>query len=641
MLLRFAKKFIPKISSTERIALDSGGVSIDRLIYNGNYKTIIDKLKIYKTNITDIEHYFINHTVNKLCDITDKYKVHKNNDLSENQWHYIKDNKFFGLCIPQNYDGLQFSQHAHSKIIEKISSRCPSTAVTVMVPNSLGPAELLLKYGTEDQKKDYLPKLATGKLIPCFGLTGPNNGSDAIGQIDSGELHEEHGIKGIKFTCNKRWITLAPVADLIGLAINVKDHGVTLLLVDSKTENLVIGKRHYPIGGSFMNGPITCSNEIFVPLDSIIGGPKYLGHGWKMLMECLTEGRGISLPALASGINKYLSIQTTYYSIVRQQFNLSLINIEGVQEKLAKINENAYVIMAMQELYNGILLKHENSSVLSAIMKYKTTELARESINNSMDIFAGKGITTGEKNNISYYYNQIPIAITVEGSNTITRSLIIFGQGLNKSHPYVGSLLKAIESNNSDEFNQLLYKFISYNITNLLKSILFGFVPYKDLNFQVDRLNSNFILISNILLLRGKQLKADQIQSGRMADIFCNLYIIYALKNLNLNDEIEDIIIKRKLYEIELLIDKLCVDIIGGSILKFLIRPFGQINKDISVTETKKLSRLIRDTNLDNIFENDIYIDKTDPLMEYRYLLKNRYIIDKELKDTIIQVDSY
>jgi alkylation response protein AidB-like acyl-CoA dehydrogenase len=636
MLLRFAKRYVPYISPTERTALESGGFSIDRLIFQGNSRNIMEKLKSYKTHLSSREN-----NVNNLCKRTDKYNIHKNNNLSEEQWKYIKENKFFGLCIPDRYDGLQFSQHAHSKIIEKISSRCPSTAVTVMVPNSLGPSELLLKYGTEHQKNIYLPKLANGKLIPCFGLTGPNNGSDAIGQIDSGELHEENGVKGIRFKCNKRWITLAPVADLVGLAINVKGYGTTLLLIDSKTKNLVIGQRHYPIGGAFMNGPITCNGEIFVPLECIIGGPNYLGQGWKMLMECLTEGRGVSLPALASGINKYLAIQTTYYSIARKQFNLSLINMEGVQEKLAKINENAYIIMAMQELYNSILLKHENSSMLSAVMKYKTTELARESINHSMDIFAGKGISTGEKNNLSHYYNQIPIAITVEGSNTITRSLIIFGQGLNKSHPYVGSLLKAIESNNTREFNELLIKFGYYNITNLAKSIFYGLLPIKNTDLQIDRFTSIFIFISNLLLLRGKQIKSDQVQSGRMADVFCNLFIIYALKNININQEIEELIIKRKLYEIELLFDKICIDLVGGTIIKFLIKPFGQINTEIRVHEIKKLSRILRDTNLDDIFAKDIYIDNDDPIMEYRHLLKNKYYIDQSIKDEIIQVDVY
>lgn len=297
--------------------------------------------------------------------------------------------------------------------------------------------------------------------------------------------------------------------------------------------------------------------------------------------------------------------------------------------------------MAMQELYNSILLKHENSSMLSAVMKYKTTELARESINHSMDIFAGKGISTGEKNNLSYYYNQIPIAITVEGSNTITRSLIIFGQGLNKSHPYVGSLLKAIESNNIREFNELLIEFGYYNITNLAKSIFYGLLPIKNTDLQIDRFTSIFIFISNLLLLRGKQIKSDQVQSGRMADVFCNLFIIYALKNININQEIEELIIKRKLYEIELLFDKICIDLVGGTIIKFLIKPFGQINTEIRVHEIKKLSRILRDTNLDDIFAKDIYIDNDDPIMEYRHLLKNKYYIDQSIKDEIIQVDVY
>ena len=375
----------------------------------------------------------------------DDYQVNLDQNLSPEVWSYIRKNGFLGLCISKEYGGKGFSAHAHSVMLQKVATRSIAGAVTVMVPNSLGPAELLKEYGTETQKNHYLPRLAAGIDIPCFALTGPPSGSDAASMRDSGTIVKRDGKLGILATFNKRYITLAPVATVVGLAINVSDpdrllsargarEGITVVLLDKGHEGLETGPRHNPIDAAFMNGTVR-GEEVFIPIECVVGGEERVGFGWNMLMECLGEGRGISLPASAGGICQTAVNAVGGYSRIRKQFKVPIAEMEGVQEKLARIAGHTFACTASQHLFNAIVGQHERPPVLSAIMKLQCTELGRVVGNDAMDVLGGAGICKGPMNFMGSKYQSMPVAITVEGANILTRSLIVFGQGLNQPTP--------------------------------------------------------------------------------------------------------------------------------------------------------------------------------------------------------------
>lgn len=622
-MLSLFQKLLPRISATEKIALRCGTLSLDANIFKNNVRTVLPS---YKLSLSEKEKDFLKNETQRLCGM--RYG-RQNVPLSTNDMEFIRENGFLGLCLPESFQGKGFSSYAHSRVVEKIASSCVSSSVTVMVPNSLGPGELLLKYGTPEQKARYLEKLATGQMLPCFGLTGPRNGSDALGALDKGRLVDN---QTIEFECNKRWITLAPVADLVGLAVDVEGHGVTVLLLERNEVDWEMGPRHLPIGATFMNGTIRTRKPVRVSTEKILGGPAQLGKGWEMLMESLSEGRGISLPALSVGVGCFLSVQTSYYARARQQFKIPLSKMEGVQEKLGRMVANTYTTLAMHELFNATLLKKEKSSVLSAILKYRTTELARETVIHGMDIFAGKGITTGPRNSIASIYSQIPIAITVEGSNTLTRSLIVFAQGINKSHPYVGDMVQALEDNDSPKFFSLLPKmvgYVSYHFAQLYN-------PFLD---KLEHRNSLFIVMASLMLFKGPLLKKNQMQTGRMADWMTHLYTAYALLWFQKNKTIEPLLLQKVMHDMDETIVAITRE--EGLVCSLLFSPWWRSVPLSDASWTKLSQAVLNDTSLDNLLASYIHLDSRDPLVQFRALHHEGKDSDKTLIDEIITVDAF
>ena len=524
-LFKFVKNKIPKISSTELIALRSGGTSIDSDILQG---------KINFPNFTknkEIQNKFPESKINKLLDNFDMTQVYPNNN--NNYWiNYLAKEKYFSFLIDEKYDGIKLSVNEMSDILTKITSVDPGLGVITMVPNSLGPGELLTHYGSEEQKNKYLPGLANGEYIPCFGLTGPNNGSDATGSIDKGEIIEVNGIKKIKININKRYITLAPVANLMGIAFNLEDpnnllgrSGITLALVERGHPGLVQDTHHNPLNAGFPNG--TIKGEFIIDIDQVIGGENNIGNGWKMLMECLSAGRGISLPATANASSKVASFGIINYIKVRDQFGIKLKDMEAIQEKVNKMILNTWIIQSSVKMTNDILDSGCSPSVISAIMKQQCTERGREVLNHAMDIHAGGSICLGESNFLEKYYRSCPIGITVEGSNTLTRSLIIFGQGLNKSHPNIFPVLDSVLNNDINKFGKEFNNLLGHVFSLYFKTLNPLNVFYKD---KLERQVIDFATLTNFVALKGGALKREQILSGTMADIFSNLYLAISVR---------------------------------------------------------------------------------------------------------------
>lgn len=696
-IYNYAKKIMPKISETEAAALNSGSVSIEGKIFEGKLK-LKDIVEKYDIKLNDNENKYLNNETNNLCEMINNESIEENQNLSKKDWDYIRNNKFMGLVISKKYGGLEFSAHAHSKIVEKIATRNGAAAVTVMVPNSLGPGELLYHYGTDEQKNYYLPRLANGIDIPCFGLTTENSGSDAASMYDTGIVVKENEILGIRVSFSKRYITLAPVATLIGLAFKLKDpnnllikgkEGITLALIPKKTNkifpfnsnNIDIGDRHNPLNVGFMNGTIV-GKSLFIPMSSIIGGEEKCGYGWNMLMESLGEGRGISLPALSVASAKLSTFGVGGYSRIRKQFNLPIAEMEGVKEKLSVIAMKNYQLLSAQTLFNAIIANNEKPPVLSAIMKYQCTEYGRISINNGMDILGGAAICKGSNNFLASSYMAIPIAITVEGSNTLTRSLIIFGQGLNRSHPYLLDIIKTIQNKNElDKFHIYLLKIINHTLKNLSNSLYYSVslklnskknkLEYYEQN--LNRLVSNFAFSTNIALLMGGKLKTAEYISGRYADILTNIYMSYAClwyyeknKNVKNIDKLLEICInehfiniQEAIYEIS---DNFPIPFVG-KIIKYTTFPLGKDYKKHNDKLTTDVSNLItkstevRDLLTENLFISKNENDRLNQIMNCMILEDKYNIIKKQtnisindnkiiekyenLKDEIIKVNTF
>lgn len=535
-LFNIAKKLVPKISETERIALTCGTIGFDREIFSGNPK--LENLMKYDVSLSKDEDKFINQTLHDICAKADDYQIMKTQNIQDDNMTRLKKSGIFGMLIPPEMGGNKFSTHGRSQIVQKLSSRSGSLGVVAMVPNSLGPGELLLNYGTEPQKKFYLPKLANGDMIPCFGLTSWAAGSDAAGSmIDRGIVTMKNGKKCIDLTVNKRYITLAPIADLVGLAFKLEDpnnllengkEGITLVILEKdKYPELNIGDRHDPLGAAFPNGTIK-ANNLSIPIDTVIGGEEMCGQGWRMLMECLSEGRAVSLPATGVGAAKLATVGTGAYSRVRNQFRTPIADMEGVQEKIAEMVKETFIITSGQFLTNALLDNGEKPSVISAVLKQQATERARTVINHGMDIMGGAGICMGENNILASSYIQSPIGITVEGSNTLTRSLIIFGQGLMRSHPYLFNLVESIDKDQKSDF----FKNVRGLVWDSVKNTIVAAGPHdtgNDPQLELARLSKAFALSSNMMLLMGKKFKTSEMLSGRFADIFSNIYLCYSM----------------------------------------------------------------------------------------------------------------
>ncbi|MEQ1637561.1 MAG: acyl-CoA dehydrogenase [Methylococcales bacterium] len=554
-LFKLMQRALPKMSQTEREALDAGNTWWDAELFSGKPKWQV-LLGCPAPKLTAEEQAFLNGPVEKLCAMLNDWDItHNRRDLPPEVWEYIKQQKFCGMIIPKSYAGLEFSEYAHSEVIMKIASRSTSAAVTVMVPNSLGPAKLLLAYGTEQQKNYYLPRLANGQEIPAFALTGPHAGSDASAMPDRGvvcygEFEGKQQILGIRLNWEKRYITLGPVATVLGLAFKLYDPehllgarddiGITVALIPTNTPGVSIGRRHFPLDSAFQNGP-NWGKDVFIPLDWIIGGAQQVGNGWKMLMQCLATGRAVSLPALSAAAAKYTCRNTGAYARIRKQFNQPIAEFEGIAEVLARIAGETYIIDAARRVTAAALDNGQKPAVISAIIKYELTERMRRVVNDGMDIQGGAGICLGPKNTLGRLYQVIPVAITVEGANILTRTMMIFGQGAIRCHPYVQQEMAALTLENPvqalAQFDQILFKHIGFVLRNLCNSFWLGLsnarfvsvtcdaesLPYFR---QIARLSAAFALVTDIALITlGGTLKRKESISGRFADVLSNLYL--------------------------------------------------------------------------------------------------------------------
>ena len=545
-----AEKSIPKLSKTEEEALNAGDVWLEKSIFTGEPDW--EKLANIQTELTAEEQHFLDNETETLCAMLDDWAIIKEHDLPADVWAYMKNKGFFALVIAKEYGGKGFSARAHSDIVLKIASRSPSAAVTVMVPNSLGPGELLQHYGTEEQKSYYLPRLAKGTDIPCFALTEPGAGSDAT-SIESQAIVKHKKIDGkmvlgLEITLEKRWITLAPVATLIGLAVQLKDpdgllagvgeEGITCVLIGRDTPHLEIGNRHLPAELAFMNGTIR-GKGIFVPIDCIIGGQAKAGSGWQMLVECLSIGRSISLPALAAATSNVAYVATGAYAKVRRQFNVDIAQFDGIGEKLADIAGINYLVNATRLLTLAAVNEHKKPSVASAITKYYNTELARVALIAAMDVHAGRMVVMGPRNYLAGHYQGAPVSITVEGANIMTRNLLIFGQGSIACHPFVRDEFYAISNQDGEAFRALFWKHAAYFMRNLAKTICSAWTggrfisvpnsPLKREYQRLSRLSFAYAWLADLALMTlGGELKRKERLSARLADGMSYLYLAMA-----------------------------------------------------------------------------------------------------------------
>jgi acyl-CoA dehydrogenase len=551
-IMKMVGRALPTMGETERIALEAGTVWWDGDLFSG--KPDWQKLLEFEIKpLTEEEQAFLDGPTQKLCVMLDDWEINQKRDLPSEVWDFIKNNGFFGMIIPRQYGGLEFSAHLHSAVVTKLSSRSVVAAVTVMVPNSLGPGELLLHYGTEKQKDHYLPRLASGQDIPCFALTEPGAGSDAANGQSRGivckGMWDDEEIIGIRLTFNKRYITLAPVAGIVGLAFRledpdhmlgeIEDIGITCALLPRETPGMIIGSRHDPMGVPFQNGPIS-GEDVFVPLDYIIGGTDGAGNGWRMLMESLAAGRSISLPSQSLGAAELATRATSAYASVREQFGMPIAKFEGIRERLARIAGHTYFMNAARRLAFGAVDAGEKPSVISAIVKAYLTEGSRVCINDAMDIHAGAAICRGPSNIYTRPFNAIPVGITVEGANILTRSLIIFGQGVIRCHPFVLKEMEAAKTGDVRSFDQAFFGHIGHISKNIIRALLLGLSnggiassPVNGLEARyyrdINRFSAAFALISDVALgTLGDALKRKEYLSGRLSDAFSWMFLATA-----------------------------------------------------------------------------------------------------------------
>ncbi|MCK9783128.1 acyl-CoA dehydrogenase FadE [Proteus columbae] len=627
--LKAFQKVMPSMSKTEQEAIDAGTTWWEGELFRGapDWK----QLHNYpKPQLTAEEQAFLDGPVEEVCRMTNDFEItHELADLPPEIWQYLKDHRFFAMIIKKEYGGLEFSAYAQSRVLQKLAGVSGILAITVGVPNSLGPGELLQHYGTDEQKKRYLPGLAKGDEIPCFALTSPEAGSDAGAIPDSGVvcMGEWQGeqILGIRLTWNKRYITLAPIATVLGLAFKLRDPdhllsndenpGITCALIPTNVKGVEIGHRHFPLNVPFMNGP-TRGKDVFVPIDYIIGGPKMAGQGWRMLVECLSVGRGITLPSNSTGGLKSAAMATGAYSRVRRQFKIPIGKMEGIEEPLARLAGNAYLLDAASTLITTGIMLGEKPAVLSAIVKYHCTHRAQRGIIDAMDIVGGKGICLGPSNFVARSYQGSPIAITVEGANILTRSMIIYGQGAIRCHPYVLDEIAAARENNLHDFDRALFGHIGHVASNTLRSLWLGITNGRLSNAptndetrryyqQINRLSANMALLSDVSMgVLGGSLKRRERISARLGDILSHIFLASAtLKRYE--DEgrhtadlpLVHWSLKECLYQAENAIDELLRNfpsrVIAGT-MRAIIFPLGKAQKLPSDKLDSKVAQLIQ-----------------------------------------------
>jgi acyl-CoA dehydrogenase len=549
------RRMLPSMSDTERDALEAGTVWWDGELFTGapNWTLLMEG---DAPRLSAEEQAFLDGPCEELCRMLDDWDItHKRGDLPPEVWEFLKRRGFFAMIIPKRYGGLEFSAYAHSCVLVKVASRSATASSTIAVPNSLGPGELLLHYGTEEQKEHYLPRLACGDEVPCFALTGPRAGSDASSIPDTGVVckgtYEGREVVGIRLNFSKRYITLAPIATVIGLAFRLydpdkllgndkTDYGITCALIPRRTPGVRIGRRHFPINVPFQNGPIE-GRDVFVPLDTIIGGPAMAGQGWRMLVEQLSVGRCISLPSNATGGAKAAVFASGAYTRIRRQFNMPVGRFQGVQEALARMTGNTYIMDAGRSVTTAAIDVGEKPAVPAGILKYHITELGRDVANDAMDVHGGKGICLGPRNYLARGYQVVPVAITVEGANILTRSLMIFGQGAIRCHPYVLKEMNAARNKDREQglvdFDAALFAHIGFTLSNAVRSLVmaltlarFSKVPDTGPThryFQhVNRFSASFAFATDVAMLSlGGYLKKAESLSARLGDVLSALYL--------------------------------------------------------------------------------------------------------------------
>jgi acyl-CoA dehydrogenase len=630
--LKQFRRMLPDISETEQVALDAGTVGWEGELFAGKPDWKLLKKQPY-LSLTVEEQAFIDGPVEELCNMLNSWEItHQDADLNPQTWDFLKRNRFFGMIIPKEYGGLGFSAMAHRAVLQKLASVCGVAASTVAVPNSLGPGELLLHYGTEEQKNHFLPRLAKGEDIPCFGLTGPTAGSDATSIPDSGIVckgkYKGKEVVGIRLNFDKRYITLAPVATIIGIAFRMydpdgllgekEDMGISLALIPRGTEGMEIGRRHMPLNLPFQNGPII-GKDVFVPLESLIGGLEMAGQGWRMLVECLAVGRAISLPSTSTGGAKMGALATGAYSRIRKQFNMPIGRFEGVEAALARIAGNTYATSALSRMTATAVDLGEKPAVPSAIAKYHTTEMARELIRDAMDVHGGKGVIMGPRNYLGRGWGGIPVSITVEGANIMTRNLMIFGQGAIRCHPYVLREMEAARIENPDEridqFDRLLFSHVGYSIRNAVRSLVLGLsfgkfamVPHdrKTAKYykKLSRYSAALSFVSDISMLTlGGKLKQKEHISARLGDVLSHLYICSAMlkryesEGRPMADQaLLAWAFHHSIYKIQTAL-RLVVDNFPNRYMRFMLRfvvfPFGRREKEPGDRLTHRVAQLL------------------------------------------------
>ncbi|MGE5626329.1 MAG: acyl-CoA dehydrogenase [Bacillota bacterium] len=551
-LLKFYRASMPEISQTERDALEAGTVWWDAELFSGapRWQMLLD---FPPAKLSPEEQAFLDGPVETLCGMLDDHRIcNVDKDLTPETWRYIKEQGFFGMMIPKEYGGMAFSNMGHAAVIMKIASRSISAALTVMIPNSVGPGKLLLKYGTEEQKNHWLPRLARAEEIPCFALTGPEAGSDAGAIPDIGVVCKDgNGTLGIRLNFEKRYISMGPIATVLGLAFKLEDPehllgekthlGITLALVPAKAPGVRTGTRHDQLHMAFMNGPLF-GKDVFIPMDNVIGGTAMAGKGWRMLMECLTDGRAISLPALSTATAKLAVRVTSAYARVRRQFKLPISQFEGIREAIARLAGNAYAMDGARLTTLAALDQDHKPAVISAIVKYNLTERARQVVNDAMDVHGGAALSLGPKNPLGTFHSYPQMGITVEGHNILTRNLITFGQGAIRCHPYLLKELQAAANPDPKtalkEFDQAIMSHLGFTVSTKARTFLHGLtnaafidVPtapmaLKNYYRQLTRMSAAFAFVTDVLLLtlRG-ELKRRERLSARMADVISQLYI--------------------------------------------------------------------------------------------------------------------
>jgi acyl-CoA dehydrogenase len=628
----FVKSILPRVSRTEQEALDAGTVGWDAELFSGRPRW--DKLLgVRRVTLTAEEQAFLDGPVNTVCAMIDDWDIrHNRADLPPEVWSYLKDHGFLGMLIGKEHGGLGFSAQAQSQVVSKIASRSVAVGITVMVPNSLGPGELLEKYGTDEQKAKYLRRLAKGLEVPCFALTGPHAGSDAAGMRDIGvvchDIYQGKKTLGVKVSWDKRYITLAPVATLVGLAFQLHDPdhllgetehvGITLALIPADFAGVEIGRRHFPARSAFMNGPIKGRN-VFIPMEFLIGGPEYAGQGWRMLMECLSTGRAISLPAIGTVSIKQSLRVTSAYARIRRQFGIAVGIMEGVAEPLSRLVRSAYTFEAARGLTASMVDEGQKPAVISALLKYRTTEAMRDCINDALDIHGGRAVQDGPSNYLFSGYMATPVAITVEGANILTRTLITFAQGALRAHPYLYAEIAAAQDKNRGSgvaaFDTAFRGHISFMLRNIVGSFLhavtggrFASTPashemakwYR----QLARYSQSFALVGDwTVAFLGGDLKRKQRLAGRLADILSDLYLLSAvLKRYEdegrIRDDIPlvDAIARDHLFAIEQSFAAVFANFPNPALrwlMRVLVFPLGRHRKPASDRETYRFARAV------------------------------------------------